>query len=317
MNATYRALGDGVASIFDARNENRRRAVDAKKAQDLQGLQFAQAGATPELIEQANKGDLSGIQKLYSENYQESKKLSKDKATREADAAQAGINEKNAKANYYNKKGAKSDENLTYQQKLDMQEATRLKGEARKLEADRKKGLQDASIPDFEIASENIIPTAKDAEEIKKLNASNKTFAEIGDRAVAQVKKLDWKDRTGFTSKYKDLQQSVTEMRLQAKNLADLGVLNGPDLQLVDETLGSVGVTDLNLYGPEEAAKRISSAVQTANQKLQNAASSRGYKPKVAPKKNVDPDDEAAIQWAQKNPKDPRAAQILQLHGVN
>jgi hypothetical protein len=46
-------------------------------------------------------------------------------------------------------------------------------------------------------------------------------------------------------------------MKLQAKNLEDLGVLNGPDLGLVNETLGSISPTSLAVLGPKAAADRV------------------------------------------------------------
>ncbi len=45
-------------------------------------------------------------------------------------------------------------------------------------------------------------------------------------------------------------------------------------------------------------------------QQPQAAAPAQGLVGKTSP------EDLAAIQWAQSNPKDPRAAQILKLHGM-
>jgi hypothetical protein len=69
-------------------------------------------------------------------------------------------------------------------------------------------------------------------------------------------------------------------MKLQAKNLEDLGVLNGPDLSLVNETLGSITPFTLAQLGPEAAAKRIKGALDNANNVLVNTAAARNYKPK-------------------------------------
>jgi hypothetical protein len=181
-------------------------------------------------------------------------------------------------------------------EKIDYQETLRQNAEKRKLENEKAQGLQKAAIPDFEIANPNVIPSSQDAEKVKASNEANKNFAIVGEKINDRLGKLDWKDRTGLTNNWNQLQQDLTEMQMQAKNLYDLGVLNGPDLSLVNKGLGSLDVVTLNRLGPEAAQERIKQAIESAQQKLMNAASARGYKqksqPMQAPQNQQQPIDE-------------------------
>lgn len=147
-------------------------------------------------------------------------------------------------------------------------------------EGERQKKIGEVQIQDFEIANPRVIPTTKDAEEIKSQNASNKTFQEIGQRVKGNVLKANPRDPRYFLSNdWRVLNQDLTKLKLQAKNLEDLGVLNGPDLSLVNETFGSLTPANLALLGPEAASQRLQGALDNAQKVLNNAASARGYKP--------------------------------------
>lgn len=159
---------------------------------------------------------------------------------------------------------------LSYEQKLE-----------KKNEIDQQQKIKQANIQDFDLIDPSIIPTTKDAEEVKKLNASNKSYQEIGLGAIEKLKKSDPRNPAYYISNdWKMLQQDLTKMKLQAKNLEDLGVLNGPDLGLVNETLGSINPSTLAMLGPEKAAQRLKASLDTASSVLVNAASARNYRPK-------------------------------------
>jgi hypothetical protein len=175
---------------------------------------------------------------------------------------------------------------MTYQEKLEEQD-----------KFNTNKAIKASSISDFDIANPEIIPTPKDAEEVKKLNSSNKSFQNIGSRVSERMKTFNPRDpRAYITNDWKLIQQDITEMRLQAKELAKLGVLNGPDLTLVDETLGGLSPSNLALLGSDKARERIQAALKTAQDKLDFAASARGYKPKTS---NI---QSASVQTSQNVP---------------
>lgn len=313
---------------FEGIEQNRRRALEQRRAQFDKDMQFAALGVTPteqETKEMTETGYSKGLLdrlsaplKTVKDNEIAITGAKNKKALYEADQLTKPVQMRDDYIKSIDSSKARAGQSERIKIGAEQrEEERRIEREARKIENEKKKGLQEAAITDFEVADPNVIPSSKDAEEVKKLNAANKTFVQIGERASAKLLELDPKKPVEFAKGYKQLIQDVTEMRLQAKELANLGVLNGPDLKLVDETLGSVGLTDLAVYGREEAANRIKNAIATANQKLSNVAAGRGYKPKAAPQKQADPEDQAAINWAKSNPNDPRAKQILQLHGAN
>jgi hypothetical protein len=192
---------------------------------------------------------------------------------------------------------------MSYEEKLNMKMAKQEEADAKKIENKKNQKRSDSAIADFELANPDIIPTSKDAEEVKNLNASNKSFQEVGKRVAGGVGKLTKLDLTTMTNNWKMVQQDLTEMKLQAKNLADLGVLNGPDLTLVNETLGSLSPSNLAILGPEKAKQRLEMALKTANDKLVNAASARNYKPIGGKPKQAPVIDPAAIKATSREEK--------------
>lgn len=208
-------------------------------------------------------GDQGSIAKLF-ETASMTPKFEAEKANRELDAEykRSQINKNN--------RTTTQPQKLSEEQKIDL-----------RFEKERENKLKEASIPDFDLADTSIVPTTKDAEEVKKMNASNKSFQEIGQRAAVMLEKANPKDpRYYLSNDWKMLNQDLTKLKLQAKNLEDLGVLNGPDLGLVNETLGSISPTSLALLGPKAAADRVKMALDSANKVMLNAASARNYKPK-------------------------------------
>lgn len=268
---TLNKIGAGLEKYFTLDNENRRRALDAKKEAEKNARD--QARYEQEKAQKDSLYDSDIAEKRYKEVQRGLPLEERDDFKQQTAIAKL---RGDSAANLADVRGR------VIEKRMNEAENKKIEAEQRAIQNEKLKGVQKAKISGFDIANpDEVIPTTKDAEEVKKFNSANKTFQEVGQRAADRVSKLDWKDRTGFTNNYKNLQQDITEMRLQAKELANLGVLNGPDLKLVDETLGSVGVSDLNLYGPEEASVRIKRAIVTANQKLMNAVNARGYKAKT------------------------------------
>lgn len=60
------AIGNGLIGMIAGFNENRRRAIDAKKAEDAQDLAFAKDGVDQEAVDLYKKGDKSGLTKFYA-----------------------------------------------------------------------------------------------------------------------------------------------------------------------------------------------------------------------------------------------------------
>ena len=163
----------------------------------------------------------------------------------------------------------------------EVQGSARSAADAARIENKKNQKISEVAINDFDFISPDIIPTQKDAEEVKKFNASNKNYQQIGNRLASRLESLKNTDRTGVTNAYKLIEQDLTQMALQAKELANLGVLNGPDLELVNKDLGSINLSSLNTLGADAAIGRLKSALGTAQNKLGNLSNARGYAPRA------------------------------------
>lgn len=209
------------------------------------------------------------------------------------DADQKRLNRQQEKEDYEARQRA-----LPYDQRDDYKKAmdtARIRANATlgtmdaKNEIENQQKLKAAQIADFDIADTSIIPTTKDAEEVKKMNASNKSFQQIGTATSDLLSKADPRNPKYYISNdWKLLNQNLTKMKLQAKNLEQLGVLNGPDLSLVNETLGDLNPSSLAILGSKAAGERLSAALKTANSVMENAAAARNYRPKGSAQ-NINP----------------------------
>lgn len=323
------SIGNAFLKGLQSIDENRRRALDESRKQFANDMQYAALGVTP-TDQEATEIKNSGYSKSLLDRLSEPLKAKQDrelvlanaqksKALYEAGQLSKPVQERDDYIKSIDSAKARSEiSSSVVADRMAAQEEQRIAAEARKLENEKKGKIQEAQIQDFDLIDSNIIPSSKDAETVKGLNASNKSFQGLGTSVSEKLLKADPRNPAYYISNdWKLLQQDLTKMKLQAKNLEDLGVLNGPDLGLVNETLGSITPSTLAILGPQKAAERVKAAMDNSQKVLMNAASSRNYKPKpTRPQEQISPDDQAAIQWAQQNKNDPRAAQILQLHGV-
>lgn len=285
-------FGQGVQNFQQVQNQQRAQDLQAEALKRQQALQAFEV--ENKLAEQTGKivPQGTGLAILSGQNIDLAGALKSAPSTRKAELeAQDRIYKAEERALNKQLKEAQVNElNKPFEQTRDYKKAVAIAGvqssakmdsEAMKQDMQLNKKVREASIPDFVVADPRIIPSAKDAEEVKKQNQAYKNFSNLGNDALSIVRNLNGYDRTGLTNNYASLQQKITEMRLQAKEMANLGVLNGPDLGLVDQTLGGLDLVTLNRLGPEAAAKRIEEAISTAESKLNNAASARGYKSKA------------------------------------
>jgi hypothetical protein len=129
-----------------------------------------------------------------------------------------------------------------------------------------------------------------------------------------------------LSAEYADIGAKMRELQLVKKELANLGVLNGPDLMIVNEALG--GDPRMSFKNPKIFVDQLDKAQAAIDRGLKKKAqfygfskqgeqpaglvSGRGAAPSAP---QMSEEDMAALQWAQSNPRDPRAAQILKQLG--
>lgn len=306
------AIGNGLINGLNFVEENRRRAVDDKRKIDQISLDLAGKGASSaEIADYHATGNLNPILDRASKIAEAAriKAITDSERAARKDESIIKLNESKAKKELNTAPKMGDKEKIDY--RINAQQAQQKDDEVRK-----------ANITGFEFHSPDITPTPKDAEDVKKMNSAHTNFERTAGEIQHLLGTFSPLDYTGVTSKGKLLKQKISEAQIQQKTIKDLGVLNGPDLPLINNTLGDVGsFATLATLGPDAAKARMQEAVNSSKNNLHSEAFARGYKPKgqvQQPQKQqaLAPQDAQAIQWAQQNPHDPRAAQILQIHGV-
>jgi hypothetical protein len=118
------------------------------------------------------------------------------------------------------------------------------------------------------------------------------------------------------------IKQLATQIQIEAKNVAELGALSGPDMALMEAIAAdpsqvssfmkdTTGLLDgLDSWGDNA----VSAKAETigATRKGAGGAGAAGGAPSPAKQ----PDAKAALEWAKANPSDPRAAAILKRLGA-
>ena len=167
---------------------------------------------------------------------------------------------------------------------------------ARKQERKIKEQQRKSQIPGFKQLDTNIIATPQDKEVVKKLNTATLNIGDAGKKLLESVSKHGITSGTGVTKGDRDVTQKKRDLQLQLKELFNLGVLNGPDLALLDDALGAIqGPIDmLNPYNTKESAKsQIEHVLRSAQAKMDNAAQARGFradKPIIEPSGTAEED---------------------------
>jgi hypothetical protein len=153
------------------------------------------------------------------------------------------------------------------------------------------KAQQQANITGYEITDpQNVMPTSKDAEEIKKATASLKGLQSTGVKIQDDIGGSSPLDRFGAvtipftdkkigTEKGIALDSDLTDMVLQAKELANLGAITGPDMKLMESAMGNVTGLGSLVGGKERAKKQIGEIIDRAKTKMGLSATTRGYTP--------------------------------------
>ena len=128
------------------------------------------------------------------------------------------------------------------------------------------------------------------------------------------------------------------DIRLQLKQMANLGVLSKTDYALLDKQLQDPTSFKQIFSRDSSALAQIEQLKELAGRKLASGMASKGYAPNQEMAERLSPpkkdgkqdtdgvafgasgqltaDDETAIMWAKNNPGDPRAKKILEMHGV-
>lgn len=132
-----------------------------------------------------------------------------------------------------------------------------------------------------------------------------------------------------FGQKADELDAYATGMAMTLKELNNLGVLNGPDLTLLQKQIptasGPMATLKSGIYGAvgqDAITPRLESLSKNMDSKFKTMAKANGFQMEAPPEEPSGPktalsaQDKQAILWARKNPTDPRSAAILQKNGM-
>lgn len=285
--ATRKGFGDALSTIAGGIQENRKRALESKRKVFDIGKEFTTAGVAPtqdELMELESTGYSQPLLDRYAP-------IAEQERQRKLSLSNAQNKVTLHKANQLDLPHEQRDDFIKYTagqkargsaetEKFIRNQEAQVEAEKRRLENEKQAKLDEAKVQDFDFGAPDIIPTKKDAESVKKMNTATQNFGRVADEIKTTLSEM--KSTSNPSSLYKlkiKLDQKLAEARLQQKTIKDLGVLNGPDLPLVDATLGDAGsITKLLMLGPDEAAKRVEEAKIAAQRNLDTESNARGYK---------------------------------------
>lgn len=262
-NANYKAIGDAVIGGINGMEENRQRALAEKRQRDQLSMTLSQGGANAaEITDYHSTGNLNPILERNSKIAEAARLKAASDSERTARKDESLINKNN-------RYGQVNAAKMTDQEKIDYR--FQKKKEERDSEGSR-------PLPDFEV-SPGVKLEDKDRETLKSQNTAVKNVSLVGKRLIENLGKHGITAGTGVTQGDRAVTQDLVDLQLQMKELFNLGVLNGPDLDLLNKNLGNLqGPVDMMnpLNTRENAQKQVQNVIDSAINKLSNTAQARG-----------------------------------------
>lgn len=156
-------------------------------------------------------------------------------------------------------------------------ELARIRGE-QAVTTDAQKGLQDAAVPGLEIAP-GAHPSTDDA---KKMKAGLQSLRNI--ETEADRLKTTYQDGGASIGgpRAQSMDQAVTAMQMEAKNISELGALSGPDLMII-KRLSALNPTGFSaavkeMFGTQDTMQALEQFRSWAKERVQNAKKTYGYR---------------------------------------
>jgi hypothetical protein len=176
-------------------------------------------------------------------------------------------------------------------------------------------------LPGYE-KTEDYVGTPQEEMKIRKGAADVAKFTDLLGQLRSEVASADQIDLANpISSKSKSINRKLRDLQLIYKNpsFAELGVLTGPDLQILEQVVERPGAVsnllagkDSVLAGYDEIGKRIQSNFDTTAGVLglRKVESSAQAPKNINQSVQLSDEDRQALEWANSNPKDPRASEI-------
>lgn len=149
--------------------------------------------------------------------------------------------------------------------------------------------IRRANITGFKVTDpDNVIPTPKDAEEVKQAAAAVKQGQQYIPTVKEAVGKSSWADRFGSsnigpirigTEGGRDLEQRKTALLDYARSLSNTGVLQPGEIPMLEKRIGDITGVGSMFRSPEEINKQISEFETQLKTRADSHARARGYTP--------------------------------------
>lgn len=153
-------------------------------------------------------------------------------------------------------------------------------------------GGKPAPISGYSQVDESVKVTPQDVEAVKKSDTATKNVVDRVNSLAEKIKKFGFSSGLGLTKADIAIDSDLSDLRLEMKELADLGAIAGPDLDLVNESLGVLSgpIDKLNpLISREDAIEQLKEVANKAINRSKNIAETRGLKRTSKAPQFIDP----------------------------
>lgn len=285
-SALGQAFSGGVSGYLQGRRESqqqertaRQLAADKILKIQMQGIPIAQE-ELPQVQQEAYQEALTGQQgptlsRVLNEGFQakilaDQERMAQERAIRNQQQQKGAIDL--AEAQRQQKELGLPFEQTREGQKLAYGNKLAIEKEA------AKQSLKKSSTPGFEV-DPGVSLTKQDDKLLKDANQVTKNIVGSAKNLISSINKYGITSGADLTEGSRKVSQNVKDLQIQMKELFNLGVLNGPDLDILNQALGRVqGPIDMlnPLNSKEDAIAQVESVIKSAESRLDSAAQSRG-----------------------------------------
>lgn len=141
--------------------------------------------------------------------------------------------------------------------------------------------IRKVGVAGFEVADPKYVPTKEDQTKLKNTMEATRNIMDTAQKLTDALESAGGPTSgLGLTQADRNVGQFQTALQLQMKELFNLGVLNGPDLDLLNDALGRLrGPVDQFTVSKSEAISQINNVINDAVNRSRISAETRGYKP--------------------------------------
>jgi uncharacterized protein YnzC (UPF0291/DUF896 family) len=153
-------------------------------------------------------------------------------------------------------------------------------------------GKPSKPVSGYETASPDVKVTPQDIEDVKKSEIATKNVVDRINSLSKNIKEYGFATGFGITKGDRAVGSDIADLQLEMKELARLGALAGPDLELVNASLSTLsGPLDaINpLMSREDAVAQLKTVAEKAVNRLKNISETRGLKKTSENIKFIDP----------------------------